>query len=1004
MLVMAAITTPRFVGRRDEQAVLERLIGASRSGQGHVVLVAGEAGIGKSRLVAEVTQAARARGHRVLVGGCISLREGSAPLAPIYEAMRGLAADTAWAELDRLLGPAGDVFAGLLPGLFEARHQSTVALPMHPVATDRLSVQLVDLMARLARDAPLILVVEDIHWTDDATLQLLTLLARNLRSAPFVLIATYRSDEIDPDHRLSTFLAELERLAHPEHVYLGRFTRGEATEQIAAIRGAEAVAGLIDDVFARSEGNPFYIEELLAAAASSTTALPLTLHAVLESRLAALSHDAQRLVGAAAVRATDSTDEQLARVTAIDETMLSAALHELLDRKIFERRRLGSTEVFGFRHALLQSAAYEELLAGERRRLHLAWAEILQQETAHAEDPFAIAELARHWEAAGDAGRALPAAISAGAAAEAAYQPAMANEQYERAVRLAQDLPAGSGVDPIDLLEKAARAAAAVGSVRAVEHAGRAIELVDAAREPVRAGLLYERLGRYRWYAADGEGALAAYHEALRLVPAQPPSAARARVTAGMAQLLMILARFEESLRYCDQALANARAVGDAATESHVTNTLGVNKAYLGDIEGGLSLLWSARDMAEQAGAVEDVGRAYANLVDVLHVAGRDQEAADLGRSTFEYHRQHGLTAVYGAGGLTYAGWALHHLARWPEALATLEQARLHAMDTNSEIMNLAVSAMIEAGRGEIAQAEAHLQIARPLIAGAIDTQLLLPFAEAEAEIALLSSRPAIALRSVTDVLERAEPLVGGNIKRYGPIYALGVRAAADIVALPESDGAAATGARDQGRRLLGAMADAHQMIEKHHPAHLRLAEPYLALCRAEHARLEQRPDPGAWAVAAELLSGLGRRYLAAYALWREAEAQLQAGAGAELASVPLNAAHQLALSMGAAPLRQSIEVLARRARIDLGPAARREEHLDTARFGLTAREIDVLRLVAAGKTNREIGDQLFISAKTASVHVSNLMAKLGASRRAEAAAIAARLGLGDGAAESGSA
>jgi DNA-binding CsgD family transcriptional regulator len=189
-------------------------------------------------------------------------------------------------------------------------------------------------------------------------------------------------------------------------------------------------------------------------------------------------------------------------------------------------------------------------------------------------------------------------------------------------------------------------------------------------------------------------------------------------------------------------------------------------------------------------------------------------------------------------------------------------------------------------------------------------------------------------------------------------------------------------------------MADAHRQISSYHPGHLRLAEPYLALCQAEQTRVARAPDPDAWDVAAASLARLGRPYLHAYALWRLAEAEFALHGRAERAQRSLRDAHQLALGIGAQPLRASIEDLARRARVSLA-AKPREEAAEGARFGLTEREMEVLALVARGKTNREIGEQLFISAKTASVHVSNVLAKLGAVRRSEAAAVAARIGLG---------
>ncbi len=524
---MAAIGSPRLVGRREELLRLEQAVAETRAGAGRIVEIVGEAGIGKSRLLGEVEQKARALGHRVLVGGCVSLRDNAAPLAPIVEAMRGFLLQASRTDLDELTEPSRAALAGLLPGSVSAAALQSTPKLMYEQAQHWLHDQIVDLLLRLSRKAATVLVIEDIHWADEATLELLSLLGRNIREAPFALIVSYRSDESDPESRLTRFLAELERLAHPMRVELRRFTRGEVSDQVAAIRGLGTSAALTEVVYARSEGNPFYVEELLATG-DAPDLLPATLHDVLEARLTTLSQPARRVVAAAAVRGGEITDAELGALTGLSTARLSKALHELLDRRIFERRGAGLREALDFRHALLREAAYQDLLPLERRELHLAEARYLEGAAGTVGDPFALAELARHWEAAGEVERAFKISLEAGRAADEGYQPALADEQYERAIRLAPDVSPAT-FDPqsgmVDLLERAGRAAVGAGSDRSIEHLLRAIELVDPAAEAIRAGLLYERMGRYRWYLADGEGALEAYREAVRLVPAQPLSA-----------------------------------------------------------------------------------------------------------------------------------------------------------------------------------------------------------------------------------------------------------------------------------------------------------------------------------------------------------------------------------------------------------------------------------------------------------------------------------------------
>ncbi|MEX1157866.1 MAG: hypothetical protein WEC79_02915, partial [Thermomicrobiales bacterium] len=352
----------------------------------------------------------------------------------------------------------------------------------------------------------------------------------------------------------------------------------------------------------------------------------------------------------------------------------------------------------------------------------------------------------------------------------------LAAEEYERALRLRRKIgaKAPNGHDELELLERAAQAAAGIGSTRSIDLIKSALQLVDADKDPVKAGLLRERLGRYRWHAADGAGALEDYEQAVALVPAQPPSSARARVAAGLAQLLMIHARFRESEPWCEEAAEMARAVGDRAIEAHATNTMGMNMAYLGDPERGLAMLRSSKDIAEEIGSAEDVGRALVNIVDVLRVWGRLAEAAQLGRDAFQFQREHGLTAIYGVAGLVYAASSLHGLARWTEARALVDEARRHPADVNDQIMCLAIGAVIEACQGDLALAESHMEMARPLLANVIDTQLLMPHAEAAAETALQMAKPHLAVQVVGDAIARAQRPVGANVALFWPVYWIG--------------------------------------------------------------------------------------------------------------------------------------------------------------------------------------------------------------------------------------
>jgi DNA-binding CsgD family transcriptional regulator len=456
----------------------------------------------------------------------------------------------------------------------------------------------------------------------------------------------------------------------------------------------------------------------------------------------------------------------------------------------------------------------------------------------------------------------------------------------------------------------------------------------------------------------------------------------------------MILTHSQEAVDYAEQAVQLATAVGARAILSHALNTLGLLTAYLGDVEKGLSMLRRALDIASELGSVDDTQRAYTNLQDVLIVAAaRFDEAGDLGIEAIGPPGARRITGLWVALTLIDVAWARYMGGRWDEAVAALDQVRLQPTSGVAEIEWGIRAAQLLVGRGEFDAARRQMRAVQSLLKPAVDTQWIAPTAAAEAELALWTGDPAKALRAVAAGLGRIEPSYGANVSRIGPILALGVRAAADVAHRGQRRRSAeADAARDEGLAHLAAMHAIRDEIGARWPSLLRLADPYVALCEAEASRFEGLGDPGAWATAARLFEELPQKYPTAYARFREAEALLSTRRDSSRARVSLREAHAAALTMGAAPLRGAIEELALRARVDLRRDAGTSRQAAPA--GLTAREREILALVATGLTNRQIGERLFITEKTASHHVSNVLAKLGVRGRAEAAAEAVRLGI----------
>jgi predicted ATPase len=386
------------------------------------------------------------------------------------------------------------------------------------------------MLHRIAERTPVLLVVEDLHWADQSTRDLLGFLVRNLR-AGLALVLTCRSDELRPGHPLRPFLAELNRGGRAERLDLGRLGGRDLAELVAGILGEPPAPGLSREILARSEGNPFFAEELLAARLEGTR-LPPALRDLLLARVDALTEAAQRTLAAAAVAGSRVDHELLASVTGQDDTQLVPLLREALARHLLAVDEASGGYVF--RHALVQEAVYGELLPAQRGPLHAAYARALDRRIQRRGGDAGVtavelAQLAYHWHAAGDPAQALPAFVRAGQAAELAAAPAEALEHYQRALELWDQAPgaaAGSPLDQVAVLHRAAEAADLAGrSELALALATRALGQVDAAVEPLQAGVLLERLCYYHWFASDRSAAMAAIEKAVATVPARPQRA-----------------------------------------------------------------------------------------------------------------------------------------------------------------------------------------------------------------------------------------------------------------------------------------------------------------------------------------------------------------------------------------------------------------------------------------------------------------------------------------------
>ncbi len=992
------VASPVFVGRADE---LDRVIAGLRGAvnrEATTFLVGGEAGVGKTRFVEESAAHARGMGFRVVAGGCIQLAEGTLPYAPIVEALRPLPDEVPPPLLDALLARDRSELARLMPRLATAE-AAPATIGQFPQA--RLFELLLGFLTRLSEEHPLFWIVEDLHWADRSTLDLLTVAARGLRGSRVVLVGTFRTDELHRRHPLLPVLAELERSALVERIDLRCFDRAELDNQLGAILRAKPDGDLVERVWARSAGNPFYAEELLAAGPEDGP-LPATLRDILLARLSAVNEPTRELLRVASAGGVRISVPVLAAVMGAVEADLVPALREAVGRDLLVGVDVPGLETFMFRHALMQEALEAELMPGERARLHAAYAAALES-VGDPADSSRPAQLAHHWYRAHDLRQALKASVDAGLAAERSLAFAEAQIQFDRALELWDRVPAADAESPIDrisLLEHAAWAADLIGDpVRAIAHVQAALDFVDEAADPVRAGMLHERLGHYRSDAAESQASISACRRALELIPPDPPSALRARALLELGHCLYLADRYPEAGRLYDEAVRVARLVEAREIEVEARLRRADLRCDLGDLEQADADAREARDVALRLGQAEAVSLANFVRVHVLWFTDRREEAIAVCREAFRHAEAHGLVRASRVSGTVFLGGAaymLYSLGRWDEAARLLDQARLLGADAETQpFMYHLTSSELAIARGQFDEAERLLERLRGLTEHA-GPHTAVGLGRRQAELAIWRHDPLRARQAVDAALGSAPVgLAQGPFDEAPTLSTLGVRAEADLAS--QLRARRELGDLDEARRrataLIGLVEAAQAAaVAKHATLTAAWTGACVALCRGELTRLEGRPDPSAWSKAATAWEALRAPYEHAYVLYREAEARAIGGSRAEVAR-GVREAHALARSLGASLLLDEIVRLAARTGIDLETDG---EGLPTPgpAYGLTPREREVLALVVAGRTNRQIGEALFISEKTASVHVSNILGKLGVSGRTEAAAVAEREGL----------
>ena len=1001
MIVAVArrVSSPYLVGRSEELERLrtsyQRVVGGTPA----TVLVAGEAGVGKTRLVEEFIGDVRRSTASVLVGGCMELGDGGLPFAPFVGAFRSLMRQRDGDELDRLLGTGRGELGRLVPGL--AGSGSRQPAEDEAVAQARLFEHVLGLLGRLSADQPLVLVLEDLHWADRSTRDLIRFLVRSVRRERLSLLLTYRSDDLHRRHPLLPLLSELARLQSVETITLDRLDRDATSALLAGILEAEPAPTLVEDLFARSDGNPFFIEELIAFGGEPAEAIPRTIREIVGVRVGRLSEPSQAVLRIASVVGRRTDHDLLARLAGIDPDELVERIWPGVDERIVLATDDGDGPAYEFRHALVPEALYDELLPAERTRLHARLAEILETRRLASDGRRpSQAEIAYHWYRAHDSPRALASSIRAAEEAADLTAYAEVNAQLERVLELwagVNDAGSLAGMDRPEVLQRAADAAAAIGEYKRAIALGRDVLVeLDVDRDADRWLEASHRLAWYQWDHGDARGAELTVQTA-RAVDQRASSVAQVRLLTDVAQLNWSAARFAEQSRAAAEALELALTGDHVIEQARARMMLGVAQASLGDFRSGaiqLELALAALDDGPEELRVF----AVIEMAHALSIAGLYERAVEFDSRELERLRANGLFRRFSAYLLTDLVDALVEVGRWPEAWSFLDDQDWPRDGSRASAWMFGNIAELASLEGDLDRAHSAIAEARRRLSSSDAAIDHIWFHRAEGIVAEAAGRWQDASDAFWAAIH-ASPIPTQDWPLAFWVIQLALSTEADLAEAARAgrDADRERAALDRGHRLL---AIVEQVAREAPDTEIPSLRVFVSLGRAERARLEGRSDPDAWAATVAAFEATGQRPDAALARLRESEALLAHGLDRERAARTLREAHTVALQVAARPLRDRIEALASRARISLEteePAAPSAPGPTSDPYGLTAREREVLDLVAVGRTNREIGETLFISEKTASVHVTHILGKLGVSSRVEAALVAARARLVDG-------
>ena len=949
------ISSIALFGRDHELAEAEATLTSVATGAPHVLLVGGDAGIGKTSLIAALEEMAADHGFRFLVGHCLDINNG-APLQAVRGALRPVVAAPTTDDFGPVTRRLADF---LLSGVPEA------ALSPGSLVDD-----LCLMVGELASESPLVFVLEDMHWAHRSTQDFAVALSGTMKGT-VCLVLTYRSDELTRRHPFRRALVEIGRSPGARRIELSALD-SDSLSDIVELRTGRRDAVLSASLLTRSEGNPLYAEELLEAREG---ALPGPLNDLLLARVDALSGPTRDLLRLASVNGSRIDASLLARVAGVDDDALDTCLREALDGNVL--RVVG--EHVDFRHGLMREAVYDDLLPGERTRAHARTAETLQHSVGEQPGLVELGLLAHHWYAAHELPAAYRASERAGLAART-YGAPEAIVHLERALELYDSVPSaevGDRTAKTDLLRLLAEACREhFEHERADQFINEALNLAAEETDPLAASRVYAS------YVALGVE-----------LPGQPShgeaieravAAAEGQPTEELANALSVQASWHlrqeqmaAAIESAERSIQVAAAVPVPVIEVASLQHRGFAHLCFGMFDVALRDFESATRTAQQCGRAgaaswSEIGQALIFIDGVDPVRGR--ALAEEFRTRFKEQGQ--VDLAVGAGTLLVHSYVL--------------EGRLDEADR-------LLSVLVEEGMAPIQITWTGPQSRMLLLRGSAQAALALQRERME-QISSVASLP-----NWFEVLDYVEVLVANDLieealvvaRQYATIWqhsdsplAHGGIACTAFLTIQAAERAGQS--RDDD--LLGQADDLLARAEAALPeAALDSWEgSHTLIARARRAELFGEPSVDAWrsSCAASTTVGAGHALQARLGL---VGALLVAGQREE----PRLLLPQLwadARAMGAGGVVTQAERLALRHRIAL-PAHEQEPSLLDV---LTPREREVLDVLVTGATNRVIAERLFISEKTVSVHVTNLLAKLGVANRGEAAALARELAPAD--------